>query len=139
MSLSQDASVDGARTGQAAYPALVLRAFNLERRAQQRCSSFEVLVGFCCGCKRWGRCGVILGEFCTGWGPGGVLLGEFCAGWGLGVRVRCVEWRQVREKIRPACPKWLNLVDFVRAGRVFYRLGAWWGAVGRVFYRLGAR
>ena len=66
MSLSQDASVDGARTGQAAYPALVLRAFNLERRAQQRCSSFEVLVGFCCGCKRWGRCWVLLGEFCTG-------------------------------------------------------------------------
>ena len=84
MSLSQDASVDGARTGQAAYPALVLRAFNLERRAQQRCSSFEVLVGFCCGCKRWGRCWVMLGEFCTGWGPGGVLLGEFCTGGGPG-------------------------------------------------------
>ena len=91
MSLSQDASVDGARTGQAAYPALVLRAFNLERRAQQRCSSFEVLVGFCCGCKQWGRCWVLLGEFCTGWvlvrccwasfvpvgGPGEVLLASF--------------------------------------------------------------
>ena len=60
--------------------------------------------------------GVLLGEFCTGWGPGGVLLGEFCTGWGLGVRVRCVEWCQVREKIRPACPKWPNCADFVCVG-----------------------
>ena len=61
-----------------------------------------VLGEFCTG---WGPGGVLLGEFCTGWGLGGVMLGEFCTGGGLGVRVRCVEWRQVREKIRPACPK----------------------------------
>ena len=103
MSLSQDASVDGARTGQAAYPALVLRAFNLERRAQQRCSSFEVLVGFCCGCKRWGRCWVMLGEFRTGGGPGGVMLSEFCTGWGPGgMGVLCRVASGARENSR-AC------------------------------------
>ena len=73
---------------------------------------------------------MLLGEFYTGGWPDGVLLGEFCTGWGLGVRVCCIEWRQVRAKIRPACPKWPNCADFVRAGRVFYRLGAWWGVVG---------
>ena len=31
----------------------------------------------------------------------------------------------VREKIRPVCPKWPKCADFVRAGRVLYRLRGW--------------
>ena len=43
----------------------------------------------------------------------------------------------VREKVRPASPKWAKNAVFRRAGRVFSRKRRWRGRVGRVFSRRG--